>query len=183
MNRDRNHPAQFDITEARYGISVADNLRARRRRTRVAILNRILIFAVMFPTLAMMLSSIPSRDVGVTLMGSAGLAGLADGAAALKSLIAVIQLAFTEPIRIDDVIIMDDKRGRIEETILTYIVLGIWDDRRLIVSVARLLEESFQNWTRSTSHLMGSVHSRLDWSADVARIGQKAGEIISANPR
>ncbi|RVT90578.1 mechanosensitive ion channel [Sphingomonas crocodyli] len=179
--------AYADIAEVRYDISVADNLQARRRRTRIGILTRILIFAVLFLTVAMMLLSIPSiRNVGFTLMASAGLAGLAVGAAAqpaLKNFIAGAQLAFTEPIRLDDVIIMDNEWGRIEEIKLTYVVVRIWDDRRLVVPVARFLEESFQNWTRSTSQLMGSVFIRLDWSADVPRIRQKAGELIAANPR
>lgn len=176
-----------DVTAIRHDISVADNLRARRRRTRIAILTRIAIFAVVFLTACMMLLSIPAvRSVGVTLIASAGLAGLAVGAAAqpaLKNLIAGIQLAFTEPIRIDDVVIMDGEWGRIEEIRLTYVVIRIWDDRRLVVPVAKFLEQSFQNWTRSTSELLGSVFLYLDPAADVPRIRQKAGEVIAANPR
>ncbi|TZG25848.1 mechanosensitive ion channel family protein [Sphingomonas montanisoli] len=179
--------ALADVTIIRNDITIADNLRARRRRTRVGILTRIAVFGVVFLTVCMMLLSIPSiRNVGVTLMASAGLAGLAVGAAAqpaLKNLIAGIQMAFTEPIRLDDVIIMDGEWGRIEEIRLTYIVVRIWDDRRLIVPVSKFLEESFQNWTRSTAELMGSVFFRLDWSADIDRIRAKAGEIIAANPR
>jgi small-conductance mechanosensitive channel len=179
--------ALSDVTMVRNDISVADNLRARRKRTRVGILTRIAVFAVVFLTVCMMLLSIPGiRSVGVTLMASAGLAGLAVGAAAqpaLKNLIAGIQLAFTEPIRLDDVVIMDGEWGRIEEIRLTYIVVRIWDDRRLIVPVSKFLEESFQNWTRSTAELMGSVFFLLDWTADVARIRDRAGELIAANPR
>ena len=179
--------ALADVTIVRNDITIADNLRARRRQTRVGILTRIAVFAVVFLTVCMMLLSIPSiRNVGVTLMASAGLAGLAVGAAAqpaLKNLIAGIQMAFTEPIRLDDVIIMDGEWGRIEEIRLTYIVVRIWDDRRLIVPVAKFLEERFQNWTRSTSQLMGSVFLHLDWSADIPRIREKAGEVIAANPR
>jgi small-conductance mechanosensitive channel len=176
-----------DVVAIRHDISIADNLRARRRRTRVAILTRVAVFTVIFLTLCMMLLSIPGvRSVGVTLIASAGLAGLAVGAAAqpaLKNLIAGIQLAFSEPIRIDDVVIMDGEWGRIEEIRLTYVVVRIWDDRRLIVPVTKFLEQSFQNWTRTNSELMGSVFLYLDPSADVPRIRAKAGEVVAANPR
>jgi len=176
-----------DVTEARYDISVADNLRARRKRTRVSILSRIGMFAIVFVTICMMLLSIPGvRSVGVTLMASAGLAGLAVGAAAqpaLKNLIAGIQLAFTEPIRIDDVVIMDNEWGRIEEIRLTYVVIRIWDDRRLIVPVSKFLEESFQNWTRASANLMGAVILYLDPAADIGRLRAKTEELVAANPR
>lgn len=179
--------AMSDIGSLRNDISIADNLRARRQRTRIAILTRILIFVVVFLTLCMMLLSIPAiRNVGVTLIASAGLAGLAVGAAAqpaLKNIVAGIQLAFTEPVRIDDVVIMDGEWGRIEEIRLTYIVIRIWDDRRLIVPVSKFLKESFQNWTRSTSQLLGSVFVHVDPAADVPRIRAKAEEVIAANPR
>ncbi|GAA0731204.1 mechanosensitive ion channel family protein [Sphingomonas japonica] len=166
-------------------ISVADNLHARRRRTRSAILSRIGVFAIGFVTICLMLLSIPSvRAVGVTLMASAGIAGLAIGAAAqpaLKNLIAGIQMAFTEPIRIDDVVIVAGEWGRIEEIRLTYVVVQVWDDRRLIVPVSKFLEESFENWTRSSSALLGTAFFHLDPAADIARLRAKLTEIVAAN--
>ncbi|WP_052134254.1 mechanosensitive ion channel family protein [Sphingomonas sp. 37zxx] len=168
-------------------MSVADNLAARRRRTRSVILGRIVIFLIGFITICLMLLSIPSiRNVGVTLMASAGIVGLAVGAAAqpaLKNLIAGIQMAFTEPIRIDDVVIVDGEWGRVEEIRLTYVVIAIWDERRLVVPVSKFLEESFQNWTRSTSKLLGSVFLWLDPTTDIPRLRAKAEEVIRANPR
>lgn len=168
-------------------ISVADNLAARRRRTRSAILGRIAIFVIGFITVCLMLLSIPSiRNIGVTLMASAGIVGLAVGAAAqpaLKNLIAGIQMAFTEPIRIDDVVIIEGEWGRIEEIRLTYVVVAIWDERRLVVPVSKFLESAFQNWTRSTSHLMGSVFLWLDPAADIARLRDKAEAVVKGNPR
>ncbi len=179
--------ATSDILSARHDLTAEDNLEARRRQTRLVILVRIAIFLILFLSICMMLLSIPGvRNVGVTLIASAGLAGLAVGAAAqpaLKNLIAGIQLAFTEPIRIDDVLIVEGEWGRVEEIRLTYVVVRIWDDRRLIVPVSKFLEESFQNWTRSTSALMGSVILHLDPATDFARLRAKAGEIIEANPR
>lgn len=173
--------------ELKADITVEDNLLARRKRTRTAILVRIAVFAIGFVTICLMLLSIPSiRSVGVTLMASAGLAGLAVGAAAqplLKNLIAGIQMAFTEPIRIDDVVIVEGEWGRIEEIRLTYVVVAIWDERRLVVPVSNFLEKPFQNWTRNTSKLLGSVFLWLDPAADVSRLRTHAEQIIRANPR
>lgn len=173
--------------ELRFDIAVADNLRARRRRTRAAILGRIATVGIFVITIALMLLSIPSiRSVGITLMASAGLAGLAVGAAAqpaLKNVIAGIQMAFTEPIRIDDVVIIDGEWGRIEEIRLTYVVVALWDERRLVVPVSRFLEQPFQNWTRNSSQLLGTVFLWLDPAADIDRLRAKCEEIVCANPR
>ena len=138
-------------------------------------------------TVALMLLSIPSiRSIGITLMASAGLAGLAVGAAAqpaLKNLIAGVQLAFTEPIRIDDVLIIEGEWGRVEEIRLTYVVVALWDERRLVVPVSRFLEMPFQNWTRNTSQLLGSAFFWLDPTADIAKLRAKYEQIVRANPR
>lgn len=179
--------AYRDISEVRFDITAADNLRARRRRTRIGILHRIGVFVLILLTVMMMLMSIPSvRTIGVTLAASAGVAGLAIGAAAqpaLKNLIAGIQMAFTEPIRIDDVVIIDNEWGRIEDIRLTYVVVRLWDERRLVVPVSKFLENSFQNWTRETSALLGSVFWYLDPAADVARIRARLEEVVRASPR
>ena len=176
-----------DILSRKADISVEDNLRARRRRTRLHILQRIGAFVIVLVTICMMLMSIPSvRALGVTLAASAGVAGIAVGAAAqpaLKNLIAGIQMAFTEPIRLDDVVIVDGEWGRVEEIRLTYVVIKVWDERRLVVPVSKFLEDSFQNWTRQSAKLMGSVFWYLDPAADIARLRERAGAIIAANPR
>ena len=175
-----------EVIESHTDISAADNLRARSRRTRVTLLYRIAIFLILLVTFCMMLMSFPAvRAVGVTLMASAGLAGLAVGAAAqpaLKNLVAGVQMAFTEPIRIDDVVIMDGEWGRIEEIRLTFVVVRIWDDRRLIVPVSKFLENSFQNWTRETSQLLGTAFLHVDPTADVARIRAKLESVVKGNP-
>ena len=179
--------AYRDISEVRFDITAADNLRARRRRTRIGILHRIGVFVLILITAMMMLMSIPSvRTIGVTLAASAGVAGLAIGAAAqpaLKNLIAGIQMAFTEPIRIDDVVIIDGEWGRIEEIRLTYVVVAIWDERRLVVPVSRFLEQPFENWTRSSSKILGSVFFWLDPTADVPRLRERFERIVRDNPR
>ena len=174
-----------DAVKSRADIAVEDNLRARQRRTRADILYRIGVFVVSLVAFCLMLISIPAvRSIGVTLVASAGLAALAVGAAAqpaLKNLIAGLQMAFTEPIRLDDVVIMDGEWGRIEEIRLTYVVVKVWDERRLIVPVSKFLEESFQNWTRQTSQIMGSVFWYLDPTTDVARLRDRLGEVVRAN--
>lgn len=160
--------------ELRADIDVADNLQARRRRTRLAIFSRIGTFLIVFITIGLMLLSIPGvRDIGVTLMASAGLAALAVGAAAqpaLKALIGGLQMALTEPIRIDDVVIIDGEWGKIEDIRTTYVVVRIWDERRLVVPVNKFLEETFQNWTRKGSQLLGTVFLHLDPLADVEKL-------------
>lgn len=175
----------FALVEARTDISRADNLAARRRRTRAGILRRIAVFIVLLATFCMMLMSIPAvRSIGVTLIASAGLAGLAVGAAAqpaLKNLIAGIQMAFTEPIRLDDVVIIDGEWGRVEEIRLTYVVVKIWDERRLVVPVTRFLEDSFQNWTRQTSELLGTALLHVDPAADVPRLRARLEQVVRAN--
>lgn len=175
------------IVEIHSDITVEDNLKARRRHTRVRILYRIAQFIVGFVVVALMLIAIPGvRTIGVTLMASAGLAGLAVGAAAqpaLKNLIAGIQMAFSEPIRLDDVVIIEGEWGRIEDIRLTYVIVRIWDDRRMVVPVSYFLEKPFQNWTTQTSDLLGTVFFYVDPSADIQRIRAKFVEATQANPR
>ena len=178
--------ALFHAAELRADITVADNLQARRQRTRLAILSRIATFIVVFITVGLMLLSIPGvRDVGVTLMASAGLAGLAVGAAAqpaLKSLIAGTQMALTEPIRIDDVVIVDGEWGRIEDIRTTYVVVKIWDERRLVVPASRFLEDTFQNWTRQGAELLGTVFLHLDPLADIGPIRAEFERFVGGHP-
>lgn len=179
--------AALDLVNARADLGAADNLRARRRRTRAIILYRIGLFLVLLVTFCMMLMSIPSvRSIGVTLIASAGLAALAVGAAAqpaLKNLIAGLQLAFTEPIRIDDVVIIDGEWGRIEQIGLTFVVVKLWDERRLVVPLARFLEQSFENWTRETSQLLGAVLLHVDPTADVPAIRARLEAVTRANDK
>ena len=139
----------------------ADPVDERSRRTRIAILSRTLSFVIVFVTVALMLFAIPGvRAVGVTLMASAGVATLAVGAAAqpaLKSLIAGMQIALTEPLRLGDHVVIDGEGGRVEDIRLSYVVIRTGDERRVIVPTARFLDSSFQNWTRVGGGIAGSV--------------------------
>lgn len=164
--------------KARSDVTATDNLAARRRRTRADILARIATVLVALAAIGLMLLKIPEvREIGVALVASAGLAGLAFGIAAqplLKNLVAGIQLAFTEPVRIDDVIVYRGEWGRVESISLTYVVLKIWDDRRLVIPVSKLMEEPIENWTRQTSHLLGTVMIYVDHAADIDRLRKAA---------
>lgn len=169
----------------RADISVENNRNARRRRTRLSIFSRIGTFLIVFLTVSGMLASIPGvREIGVTLMASAGLAALAVGAAAqpaLKALIAGFQMAMTEPISIDDVIILDGEWGRIEDIRTTYVVVRLWDERRLVVPSNRFLEDTFQNWTKTTSQLLGTVFLYLDQGTDIGPIREEYTRQIAAH--
>lgn len=171
---------------ARSDLSAPDNLTARRRRTRADILARIATVVVILISLGLLLLKIPEvREIGVALVASAGIAGLAFGIAAqplLKNLVAGIQLAFTEPVRIDDVVVYQGEWGRVEEISLTYVVLKIWDDRRLVIPVSKLLDDTIENWTRETSHLLGTVMLYLDHAVDVENVRKFAVEQVRNHP-
>lgn len=163
-----------------------DELAARSRRTRIAILSRALGFVIVFVTVALMLLGIPGvRNVGVTLMASAGLAGLAVGAAAqpaLKSLIAGIQMALTEPIRIGDLVVIEGESGRVEDIRMTYVVVRTADDRRLIVPTAKFLDTTFQNWTRVAGGITGSVVLPIVAGQPIAPIRAAFADLLKARP-
>lgn len=166
---------------------VADEVHARRRRTRLAIFGRIATFIVLTITIGLMLFSIPGvREIGVTLMASAGLAGLAVGAAAqptLKSLIAGLQMALTEPIRLDDLVTIDGETGRVEDIRSSFVVVRIWDDRRMIVPSARFLDTTFITATRQGSAITGTVMLYVRPEADVAAIRAAFAEKLSRHPK
>ncbi|MEL7781727.1 mechanosensitive ion channel domain-containing protein [Citromicrobium bathyomarinum] len=153
-----------------------DPIHMRSRKTRIEIFRRTASSLIIVITIALVLLSIPGvRQVGVTLMASAGLAALAIGAAAqpaLKSLIAGIQMALTEPIRIGDMVKVDGEVGRVEEIRMTFVVVRIWDERVLVVPTGKFFEESFENWSRSADRLTGIVMLNLDPIADVEPIRQ-----------
>jgi len=165
---------------------VHDELRARRRRTRLAIFGRIATFIVLTITIGLMLFSIPGvREVGVTLLASAGLGALAVGAAAqpaLKSLIAGLQMALTEPIRLGDLVTIDGETGRVEDIRSSFVIVRIWDDRRLIVPSARFIDTTFITSTRSGSASTGVVLLYVRPDADVAAIRAAFLERLKAHP-
>jgi small-conductance mechanosensitive channel len=173
--------------EDRYRTDVADNLAARKMHTKVRLLRRIVAALVLIIAVALALMSFPGvRQIGVSLFASAGIAGLVMGIAArstFSNLIAGVQVALAEPFRLDDVVIVDGEWGRIEEIHLTYVVVRIWDDRRLVVPLARFIESSFQNWTRTTSQLLGTVYLHVDYRTDVGLVRAKLEEVVRDDDR
>lgn len=149
------------VVIARQAEGVSDQIVARSRQTRVTILSRSAGGVIIVVTIALMLFNVPAvRSVGVTLMASAGFAALAVGAAAqpaLKSLIAGLQMAITEPIRIGDLVAIDGESGRVEDIRMSYVVIRTGDERRVIVPTSKFLDTTFENWTRVATGITGSV--------------------------
>jgi small-conductance mechanosensitive channel len=161
----------------RYPMDVADNLQARRVVTQVRVLGRIADVIVVFIGASIILLTIPGvRQLGASLLASAGVAGLAIGLAAkpvLSNLIAGLQIALTQPIRLDDVVIIEGEWGRVEEITGSYVVVRIWDERRLVVPLNWFIEHPFQNWTRSSSQLVGTVYLMLDYRMPLAPLREE----------
>ena len=174
-----------DIIARRYNIEIADNLAARRVQTQLRVLTRSINLVALVVTVSIMLMTIPEvREFGVSLFASAGVAGLAVGLAArptLANLIAGLQIALAQPIRIDDVVIVEKEWGRIEEITSTYVVVRIWDERRLVVPLSYFIEKPFQNWTRRTAELIGEVTWYLDYTAPIDAMRKKLDEFVRAS--
>jgi len=154
-----------------YDVESADNLAARRVHTQVAVLERTADVLIVLFGIAFALMTFPTvRQLGTGLLASAGVAGLAVGFAArplLENLISGIQLALTQPIRVDDVVIVHGEWGRIEEITTTYVVVRIWDERRLIVPFSSFIHQPFENWTRTSADILGTVFLWTDYSVPV----------------
>lgn len=162
-----------------------DPVAMRSRRTRIAILSRTATFGIIFITVGLMLMGIPGvRDIGTTLLASAGLAALAVGAAAqpaLKSLIAGLQMAVTEPLRIGDLVKVDGQAGRVEEIRMSFITVRTWDERVLVIPTSRFIDESFENWSRKSEALTGPVMLHLDPIAEVDPIRAEFERFVEAH--
>ncbi len=169
----------------RHDIGVEDNLTARRIHTQIKILRRVSLVGVFLLTLGTSLMIFPAvRSFGVSLFASAGVAGLVLGFAArpiLTNLIAGMQIALTQPIRIDDVLIVEGEWGWVEEITTTYVVIRIWDQRRLIVPLSHFIEKPFENWTRESAAILGVVLWHLDYRAPIAEMRKKLEELLYAN--
>jgi small-conductance mechanosensitive channel len=175
----------FDVVVAyRHSIDVRDNLAARRIRTQVAMLRRVAVTLIVVITLSVMLMTFPTiRHIGESMLASAGLAALVAGFAArstLSNFAAGIQVAFTQPIRIGDVVIVEGEWGWIEEINITYVVVRIWDLRRLVVPVAYFIEKPFQNWTRNNADLLGTVFLYADYSLPVDAVRTELHRILES---
>jgi small-conductance mechanosensitive channel len=175
------------ILLSRYEIDTKDNLKARKLFTQYEIFERILVFVIVFVALGIALMNFePIRKIGVTLLTSAGLSALIIGLAAQKiigAFLAGIQLAITQPIRIDDVVIVEGEWGKIEEINLTYVVVKIWDKRRLVLPTTYFIEKPFQNWTMTSADILGTIFIYTDYTFPVEKLREALSGYLKEAPK
>jgi small-conductance mechanosensitive channel len=176
-----------DIYLRRFRLDVADNLLARKHNTQIRVLLRTIDGMIVLLTVGFALMTFePVRQFGVSLFASAGVAGIVAGLAArpvLSNLIAGVQLAMTQPIRLEDAVIVENEWGNIEEITSTYVVVRLWDWRRMIVPLTYFIEKPFQNWTRDSSALIGTAMFYLDYRTPIGPMRDKLSEIVRASKR
>lgn len=171
---------------ARHPADADDNLNARRIHTQARVLSRTGMFVALIAGVSLMLMTFPgAKQVGASLLASAGVVGLVAGLAAqtvFSNLIAGLQIALAQPIRLDDVLIVQGEWGRVEEITGTYVVLRIWDERRLIIPLRWFIENPFQNWTRTGSELLGTVFLNVDYTLPLAPVRAELERIVPRMP-
>ncbi len=164
-----------------------DELKTRGLRTQLTILYRIASILVGVIALAAVLLQFQLvRSVGTSLLASAGVAGIVLGLAAQKSLgaiIAGVQLSLAQPVRIGDTVSVDGQAGSVEELHLTYVVVKLWDERRLIVPIGKFLDQSFENWSRQGTRLKGEVLLHLDFLAPIDAIRAELQRVCEGAPQ
>ncbi|GII25336.1 mechanosensitive ion channel family protein [Planosporangium mesophilum] len=171
-----------DTALTRFRIDTPDNREARRIRTQIVMLRRVTVAVVAIIALGVMLMTFPSvRAIGTTVLASAGVIGAVAALAAqsvLGNVVAGVQLAFSGAVRIDDVVVVEGEWGRIEELTLSYVVVHIWDDRRLILPTSYFTTKPFQNWTRTQSAVLGTAEFDVDWSVPVQDLREEMRRMV-----
>ncbi|HVS97343.1 MAG TPA: mechanosensitive ion channel domain-containing protein [Puia sp.] len=169
-----------------FDIGKADNLRERKVRTQLQFVRRLAITLIFILTACVILLSFNNlRKIGTGLLTGVGVGGIIIGFAAQKSLgnfLAGFQIAFTQPLRIDDVLVVEGEWGRVEEITLTYVVLKLWDLRRLILPINYFIEKPFQNWTRTSADILGTVFLYLDFTADLDALRAELDRLLDSDP-
>ena len=172
-----------DYVTSRFDVGAKDNLKARKVYTQLRVLKRIAIIVISILAFGTMLMTFENiRQLGKTILASAGILGIVVGVAAQRTIatfIAGIQIAITQPIRVDDVVIVENEWGRIEEITLTYVVVRIWDLRRLILPITYFIEKPFQNWTRISADILGTVFIYTDYTVPVDAIREQLQKILN----
>ena len=176
-----------DLLLERYAFSGdGDNFRQRKIYTQLLYIKRVVTVVAVVIAIALTLFQFERvRELGTGILAGAGVAGIAVGFAAqqsLANLLAGFQIAFTQPIRIDDQVVIGGEFGRVEEITLTYVVVRIWDDRRLIVPLNKVIDEPFQNWSRHSTELLGAVFLYLDYGADLAGVRGELARLVADHP-
>jgi small-conductance mechanosensitive channel len=169
-----------------FDIQKADNLKERKIRTQLQFIRRLAVcLIIILAVCAILLSFNNLRRLGTGLLTGVGVGGIIIGFAAQKSLgnfLAGFQIAFTQPLRIDDVLVVEGEWGRVEEITLSYVVLNIWDQRRLILPINYFVEKPFQNWTRNSADIMGTVFLYLDYTIPLDPLREELGRLLEGNP-
>ena len=172
--------------ERKFDRNVADNFQARRVHTQLRGFRNIALFLIGLATVAAVLMTFEAvRQFGVSLLASAGVAGVIIGFAAQRSIstiVAGIQIALSQPIRVDDVLIVEGEWGWVEEITLTYVVMRIWDQRRLVVPINYFIEKPFQNWTRNSAELLGTVFIYADYGVEIDTLRAELVRLCEASP-
>jgi small-conductance mechanosensitive channel len=167
----------------RYDLQSEDNLKSRKLHTQFNILERVIIFIIIVITIGLMLISIESiKEIGVGIFASAGVVGIIVGLSAQKmvgGVLAGIQIAISQPFRIDDAVVVEGEWGWIEEIKLTYVVVRIWDKRRLVLPTSYFLEKPFQNWTRTTADILGTVFLFTDYNISVDILREELTRLLN----
>jgi small-conductance mechanosensitive channel len=173
-----------DTALARFRTDVPDNRQARRIKTQIVMLRRVTIAIIVVLTVAVMLMTFPSvRGIGTSVLASAGVIGVVAALAAqsvLGNVFAGIQLAFSDAVRLDDVVVVEGEWGRIEELTLSYVVVQVWDDRRLILPTSHFTTKPFQNWTRTRAAVLGTAEFDLDWAVPVQLMREELRRVVEA---
>ena len=171
------------VVESRVARAHENVANARAVRTQLAVLRRVLVIVVwILAAAALLMQFTVVRTVGVSLLASAGVAGVVLGLAAQKSigaLLAGIQLSITQPIRIGDQVVVETENGTVEEISLTYVVIRTWDFRRLVVPVTQFLEKPFQNWSKGGVEMLGTVTLQVDWATDIEAIRKELARVLA----
>lgn len=167
----------------RYDISIRDNLKARAVQTQVRIIRRVVVVILLLVGVSTGLMTFEKvRQLGTGILTSAGVAGIILGLAAqrtISTLMAGLQIAVTQPFRIEDVLVVENEWGKVEEITLTYVVLRIWDQRRLVLPITYFLDKPFQNWTRVSAEILGSVFLYMDYTVPVEAMREELHRIVS----
>jgi len=175
-----------DVAFDHYSVKRNDPYKTRRIKTQLQFIRRILIVVIFLLMVSAILLSFPQvRNIGATLLTSAGVAGIIIGFAAQKSianLLAGLQIAITQPIKIDDAVIVEGEWGKIEEITLTYVVVMVWDKRRVVLPINYFIEKPFQNWTRNSAELIGPIILYLDYSTPLEKLRDELGRVLQKEP-
>lgn len=172
---------------SRHRLDVPDNVSARKILTQVSVIRKIIVTAVVIvATGSILMMFDPVRQFGTSILASAGIAGIVIGFAAQRTLgnvLAGIQIALTQPLLIDDIVVVEGEFGQIEEITLTYVTVRTWDLRRLIVPITQFVEKPFQNWSRVSTELLGTVILYLDYQAPMGELRKELKRLVENNPK